>query len=142
MATEEQKKGNTNIGGLVVVLIILIALIWLATSFSSSARNRVRAPAATAAPQTFSVVYSVIGTDTDAASLTIRNETGGTEQMDVRLPWSKRFDAESGQFVYLSAQNENDSGSIKCEILVNDARIQTAESDGAYAIASCSGSVD
>ena len=137
----KEKKGKINTGWAIAVLVFLIALIWLFSSLGNSGSRVPRPIAATATPSTFDVVYSVIGEGTSRASLTIQNETGGTEQMDVTLPWSTRFTAESGQFVYISAQNDTDSGSIKCEILVDDARIQSAESDGAFAIASCSGSV-
>jgi hypothetical protein len=108
---------------------------------ATSTPKAIATPRPVATSSTYSVVYNVYGIGTNRASLTIENETGGTEQKDVTLPWSETFTAEYGQFVYLSAQNDKDSGTIKCEILVNNQTLQSSTSDGAYAIASCSGSV-
>ena len=89
---------------------------------------------------TYQVKYKVGGT-TSQASLTYENAQGGTEQMDVRVPWEKTIGTvERGDFLYLSAQNQNDSGSITCEIWVDGNRWKHSISSGAYVIASCNGS--
>ncbi|MCP4542702.1 MAG: hypothetical protein GY832_36735 [Chloroflexi bacterium] len=58
------------------------------------------------------------------------------------VPWEYTFTASRGDFLYISAQNENDRGTIACEIVVNNVKVETAESSGAYVIAGCSGSAE
>ena len=89
---------------------------------------------------TYRVKYKVGGT-TSQASVTYQNAEGGTEQMDVRVPWEKTIGTvERGGFLYLSAQNYEDSGSITCEIWVDGRMWKHSTSSGAYVIASCNGS--
>jgi|SRR5271157_2584585 len=84
-----------------------------------------------------SATYSVTGLG--QAMLTYQNASGGTEQQTVSLPWSYTIpDVTSGQFLYISAQLQS-SGNVSCEITVNGATIQSANSSGDYVIASCSG---
>jgi hypothetical protein len=86
------------------------------------------------------VVYRVTGT-TRAASLTIQNANGGTEQRDIGVPWDTSFNAGGGQFLYLSAQNKWDAGVVRCDILLDGHVVQSATADAAYGIASCSGHI-
>jgi len=88
------------------------------------------------------ITYEIGGT-TSSASLTMESASGNTEQIDpVRVPWSKSMGSlDCGAFVYLSAQNNNDTGSITCKIKAWSLTIEEASSSGAYVIASCSGSV-
>jgi hypothetical protein len=89
---------------------------------------------------TYRVKYKVGGT-TSQASLTYQNAQGGTEQMDVRVPWEKTIGTvQKGDFLYLSAQNYEASGSITCEIWVDGRMWKHSISSGAYVIASCNGS--
>jgi len=89
----------------------------------------------------YSIKYEVGGNGTNRASLTYENQSSNTEQKsDAALPWSKSFTAESSQFLYVSAQNEKDSGTIWCKIYQDGKVIEQAESAGAYVIATCSGS--
>jgi hypothetical protein len=72
----------------------------------------------------------------------MENSSGNSEQKEtVVLPWDQSFAVRRGQFVYVSAQNKDDGGSIRCEILVNGTVVEQAESTGAYTIATCSGAV-
>lgn len=84
------------------------------------------------------VTYEVTGTG--SASLTIQNESGGTEQFEVGLPWSRSFNPPLDGFVYVSAQL-NGSGDVHCKITQGGRVVQEASSSGEYVIASCSGSV-
>ena len=89
-------------------------------------------------PSQYVVTYRVTG-DIARASLTYETAEG-TEQRTVNVPWEMKFTAERGQFLYLSAQNEEDRGTITAEILLGGEEWKKATSDGAYAIASVSGS--
>lgn len=91
------------------------------------------------------VDYDVTGT---AALVDITYADGGsTEQVNnVAPPWSTSIDASKDDFVYLSAQNQTDTGTVRVKItysgtFVGSGTIDEAESAGPYAIASASGSV-
>jgi hypothetical protein len=85
------------------------------------------------------VTYQLTGSG-GAASITIKNESGGTEQHSVPVPWTKEFDAPVGRFLYLSAQNKGD-GLLAATIYVDAKAIQHAETTERYGIASVSGTV-
>lgn len=88
------------------------------------------------------VTYRVKGT-ARSAMLTYRNAQGGTEQRDVVLPvdsaWEASFEVGEGAFLYVSAQNRGEAGSLTCEILVNGRSLTTSTSDGAYVVSTCDG---
>jgi hypothetical protein len=87
----------------------------------------------------YQVTYEIGGT-TNRASITYENEQGNIEQMDINVPWKKSMTVSYGQFLYISAQNDLESGSITCKIIVDGKEFKSAVSSGAYVIASCSGS--
>ena len=87
------------------------------------------------------VEYRISGS-TSRVDLTYENGDGATEQKsDARVPWSLKFKGVSGQFLYISAQNQLSSGSVTCEIRLNGEVVKTATSNGEYVIASCSGKI-
>jgi hypothetical protein len=139
-----EKKKSTTLGGLLVVVGIfacLIATYIILTSNSSGDGDRRTSHRSTNIPTTLRVLYEVKGSDgARSASLTYENNQGGTEQMDVDLPWRKSFTFGYGDFVYISAQNDQDYGTIICRILVDNEEWKKSSSSGAYVIASCSGS--
>jgi len=72
----------------------------------------------------------------------------GTQQADVGLPMMNdsggqgvQFCSVAGEFVYISVQNGNDSGSVTCKITVDGAELAEVRSSGAYVIATCDGSI-
>jgi len=83
------------------------------------------------------ITYEVGGT-TDKASLTYENKDGNSEQKTVSVPWRFSFEAKPGAFLYVSAQNERESGSVTCKILENNLVKGKAASEGAFVIAKCS----
>lgn len=86
------------------------------------------------------VTYSVTGS-TRSASLTYTNGSNGTEQRTVDLPWSASFEGTPGQHIYLSAQNQEDTGSVRVTISVNGREVKRSDSSGAYAIATANGTL-
>ncbi len=90
--------------------------------------------------KSYKVTYKVGGT-ADRASITIQNASGGTEQKSVSVPWSTSFEGRPGQFVYLSAQNKSEYGTVKATIELNGTTVQEASSNEEYGIASVSGSI-
>lgn len=92
------------------------------------------------------VVYQVTGDARDGASITVETPSG-TEQMDVSsLPLMNkaggqglRMEFRRGQFVYISAQNRGDIGSVTCSISVDGEVISENTSTADYGIATCKG---
>ena len=97
----------------------------------------------TDAPETTqSVKYEVTGTAT-TVSITLSNSTEDTEQIaSAKLPWSRPFTGKKGGFLYVSAQNQGSTGSVTARIIVNGSEFKTATSNGAYVIATASGSTN
>lgn len=73
--------------------------------------------------------------------ITYSNASEDTEQRSVSGFWSYDFTGASGQFVYISAQNNASSGTVSVQILHNGGVLKDASSSGAYVIATASGSV-
>lgn len=84
-----------------------------------------------------SVSYQVTGIAPQAA-LTYAIPGDGSEQQTVSLPWgtTRRFGADD--FLYLSAQNQSETGSVTVSISINGGHPITATSSGAYGIATVS----
>src|SRR5262249_54350867 len=115
-------------------------LIWLLDRPSQSTPSRIVVPIDSGGSRTARVDYTVSGS-ARSASLTYVNETGGTEQISVRLPWQLRMDVPGGTYVAVSAQNNGETGSVTCTIQTDLEPFKTSTSQGAYKIASCNGLV-
>lgn len=81
-----------------------------------------------------SIVYQV-GGSTRSASITLNRPDGGTEQHDVRVPWSQTYHADSGDFLYVAAQNKSGSGDVSVTIVIDGVAVQSAASSAEYGIA-------
>lgn len=88
----------------------------------------------------YRVTYEITGT-TSGVSITLNNAQDGTEQGDYKLPFRKTYEMQPGSFVYISAQNMYESGTVICKIYVDGEEVKTSTSSGAYVIATCSGSL-
>jgi len=137
--------GETGARGLLVVLgivvgVIVLGAIRVAGSITENippARSRV-AVTLRVPPTMHTVVYRVGGT-ASSASLTIRYATGGTDQIDVSLPWQTSFRFRSGALMYVSAQKSNVAGTVSCTITSDTEVVQRAQSDSAHDSVICSG---
>ena len=88
--------------------------------------------------RTHKIKYRVDGTTT-SASLTYENESGNTEQISmVRVPWEKTLTVSDGTFLYISAQNQEEYGTIRTWVEVDDKAYQLSTSQGGYTIATSS----
>lgn len=85
--------------------------------------------------------YRVTGRGTNSASLTFSTLDGTTQQVsDAALPWTQDVSVTGGFFAYVSAQNrDRDGGCVMVEILVSGSVVKSAESCGAFVIATASG---
>ncbi|MGR3218814.1 MAG: hypothetical protein ACUZ8H_03220 [Candidatus Anammoxibacter sp.] len=89
----------------------------------------------------YSVQY-VIGGSSGLYDITYENSNGGTSQeSNVGNSWFYSFSGGSGDFVYISAQNQNSSGSVTVTIKKGGTIYKTSTSSGAYVIATASGSL-
>lgn len=93
------------------------------------------------------VVMEVTGSLTDGADLTIAVGDLNSQQANSAVPVTTKggkrglhYTARSGDFLYISAQRDEDnSGSIRCSIKVDGVIVAENESRGPYTIATCSG---
>jgi len=87
------------------------------------------------------IEYRVTGS-TNKVDITYTNKDGGTSQANgVSIPWSYSFTSSSGKFVYVSAQNKNESGSITVTIYKDGSVFKSSKSSGEYCIAGASGTL-
>src|SRR6056297_1000801 len=78
-----------------------------------------------------------------SVDITIEGEGGSTEQFTVSsLPWTKRFTAEKGDFVYVSAQVKTTSSWVSVSIKIDGDTLDDAYSQGDYVIATASGTAE
>jgi len=111
------------------ISVFLIVVVLGVVCLASTAR----------AERTYSVRYRVVGAHFD---VTYANATGATEQQDQQVRrFEREFDVPAGAFLYLSAQNNDEDGGVRCLIDIDGERVQYAASQGDYVIASCSASV-
>jgi len=127
---------------LVVVLGIILAFAALYALVMSMPSDYDKPAQQREASSSYTVKYEVVGVSgSTKASVTYENAQGGTEQRDIKLPWSKTYTMERGSFVYISAQNDHEYGGVACRIYVDGVEWKKSESKDEYVIASCSGSV-
>lgn len=89
----------------------------------------------------YQVRYEVTGS-ASTVDITYQNEDGGTSQLsDVTLPWSLAFTGEALDFVYVSAQNQGETGTVTVTIYKDGEQFKTSTSSGAYVIASADGAL-
>jgi hypothetical protein len=89
-------------------------------------------------PPTPEVEYKITGT-ASKVFVTLNNASGGTEQFDnVSVPHTYTFETFDDWFLYVSAQNLGDWGSVTVTIYLNGAVVKTSTSSGAYVIATAS----
>ena len=119
----------------VFLFIFILALFMPSSDSGGSSRQR-----KISAPTTYKVEYSVAGS-ASSASLTYQNESGGTDQKQVSLPWKYSFTGSPGDFLYLSAQNQESYGTVTAKIKLNGNTVQSAETNDEYGIASVSGRI-
>lgn len=126
-----------------VLFFIFIVLPWSCSLFNSGPSRPVSTPSAIPSfSSSHSVAYRVTGT-ASKVSLTYNNAQGGSEQISsAAVPWFKQFSAESGTFLYVSAQNSDESGgTVHVEIIVDGSPVRQSDASGFAAIADCNGSL-
>lgn len=115
----------TILGAIIIAIILGGLLLFFLSSLQSSSPIQVTYKISGSASQVF---------------ITYQNGQGGTEQKEAVIPWQYTMTVNHGTFLYISAQNQGDNGSVSCEIWVNGVKWRDSTSDGAYVISDCSGS--
>lgn len=110
--------------GVAVFVVVAAVLSWVGGGGSEASHT---------------VSYKVTGTAA-SASLTLSDADGDTVQLGQQpLPWtSNDLSVKEGGFLYVSAQNDGDTGSVRCAIVVDGTEEKASESAGAYTICSAS----
>jgi hypothetical protein len=135
-----------------LVLLVIVSLLLAGCGFYSPSNDKdfynppssnpnnpqYVSPPSSGPSSTHTIKYVIVGS-ASSGSITYTNAQGGTEQMDVQLPFSKTFEMQPGSFVYISVQNQSDSGNVICAIDVDGIEVRTSTSTAAYGIATCSG---
>jgi hypothetical protein len=89
------------------------------------------------------IKYEVTG-DVSSVDITMNNKYDNTEQhADVILPFSYEFTVPYGEyfFLYISAQNNDSSGSVTTKIYIDGTVEEQSTSSGSYVISTSSTSV-
>ena len=130
----------------VVLIVVGVAITASVRASSAEADRKAQVAALVEMMKPVEVLYEVEGT-APSASLTIESPSG-TEQAKISLPLTNKSGTlgltlkfNRGAFVYVSAQNEDDFGSVTCRITVDGQVVSENTSTGEYGIASCKGSV-
>lgn len=131
--------------GIAVVGAMLVGVTSWATAGNRTSSSGSSSSYTGTVSSTRTVTYEVVGGATKAGIT--YSTPSGTSQATVAVPLKTKtgelvtFEAEPGEFVYLSAQNKGTHGNIVCRISVDGVVISTVTSSGSYAIASCEGTV-
>lgn len=132
------------ITALMSIFIVFIVLGWLADRPMSDAEFerqlellKKEQQRARKGPETFVITYEVTGT-TSSVKVSYTNETGGTQQETVSLPWNHKCFVRGSFHAHIFAQNEEKKGTIRVRILLNDQEKKSSVSSGAFVIATAS----
>lgn len=133
---QPKKKSSTAL--LLILAIVVVCLIGFALTQGSGGGGVGTSAGIFNESSTYSVKY-VINGSAHRADLTYNNANDDTEQISsVSVPYEKTYTMKPGNFLYISAQNQDEYGSIICEIWVDGKKVKTSTSNGAYVIATCS----
>ncbi len=122
--SQDAPKKNNNL--LLIVAGVLVILFCCCVIVAVSLRS------ATAELQ---VKYVVSGS-APSAMITYNNEQGGTEQVDVTLPFTKEMTVDPGAVLSIVAQSGG-SGTLTCEIWINEKQTKTSSSNAQYGVVTC-----
>jgi hypothetical protein len=129
------KKMNTKLKFFFSILILIILI--LSCGKVKDTNKQIKETNKQIEEKTKNIEYQIRGS-AEFVSVTLNNESGGTEQFSsVSVPYDYSFNTMKG-FLYISAQNKGNRGSVYVAILVDNEVVQSAESSGAYVIATTS----
>lgn len=87
------------------------------------------------------VEYEVTGS-AYSVDVTYENSSGTTSrEYGVGVPWSYRFSADPGDYVYISAQNTGTYGTVTVAIYLDGEIYEAETGEGAYCVATAGGTL-
>jgi len=142
MTTTESEPQSNKLtkGGKIGAIIFIIAFIVIFGSCMNwlcSEPTETNIPSST--PISYPTVRYEVGGSARWVDVTLNNSTGGTEQYgNVSTPSHWAYSSFSDSFLYISAQNQGEYGTVRVSIFVDDVEVKRATSSGAYVIATAS----
>lgn len=131
-----KKGGNKKAVWIIISLLVVIGCCLFAV-FASQQKPATLSDFQSNNSNGRNVTYSISGT-APVVFVTYMNNSGGTEQKDVKVPFKYEFSAKAGAMLSLVAQNKGASGSVTCQILVDGKVKKEATSEGGYVVVTCS----
>jgi hypothetical protein len=142
LAVQRRERLPPEVIALAIALIMSVGIVAAALLFPGLSESTLRPS------HRYRVVYRITGRTTsadlaylNAADIFAQMEANRTEAHTFDShPWGYVHYADYGDYMYVSARNEEDHGTITCEILVDDEVVEKATARGAYGVATCGGS--
>lgn len=143
--TAKTQKRNKMVWTWAITALIAVAVmgfVYVSARMPASTRSGSSTSSGTSFSSTRQVVYVVTGT-ASTVDVTMQAPSGTRQESGVRVPVypGYTYTMSPGDFVYISAQNRGETGSVSCRILVDGVAVADNTSSGAYVIASCDGRV-
>jgi hypothetical protein len=149
---EEHATRNILIVGVGFIVVVAVVALLLVAGDKTEGGMKPSAAGPAYVPATHTVVYEADGSGARGlrtVNYTIQTDDGGTSQGTTNLPMKNKAGGtgltftgfNSGDFVYLSVQNEDAAGDVTCRIVIDGVTISENTSSGGYTIATCKGSV-
>lgn len=113
-----------------------VALAFLVLMFAAIARGCMGYGTDGLLSSTHDITYKISGSS-GQASITYTNQTGGTEQHTVYLPWQLTVKMNQYSVANILAQKTGEAGTITCEVLDNGNPWLKSTSTAAYAVVTC-----
>ena len=139
-----KKRGGLSLSWKIAFAVLAVVLaVGVFTQFRSGTKVGGTSSSSVASPRT--VTFEVTGTAL-YVNITLRAGKTKTQQSDVVVPMKSKlgnpltYSAYPGDFLYISAQNQGEYGSVTCTIKVDGVTLISNTSSGAYVIATCDGS--
>ena len=122
------------------LMLIFVAIFFFLRAAPNCQQNSTSYPHSPS-PTVYNVEYKVTGT-ANKVDIIIENKDGETSMYsDIPIPWSYSFEREQGEFVYISAQNCGETGSVTVTIYRDGDVFRTATSDDLWATATVYGTL-
>jgi cytoskeletal protein RodZ len=126
------------IGSVFAVIVGFFVLLTISPGTRTVSSNS--SPSSAPASVSYDIKYKVTTNCAAGTDITYRNSGNDTTQENkMASGWVYRAQLEPGAFLYVSAQNQCDSGYVTVEIFGNGTLLKTNTSQGGYAIATSSG---
>lgn len=114
------------------ILIFFAALMWIMTKIQES--NEI----GSSSYLYNEIEYEVNGT-ANKALISYINGDGGTEQVVMLLPWTRKIKVDENSPIVISAQNQGNTGTVSCSIWVGADRWKYSKTTAPFGVVTCSG---